>query len=205
MTEANDPSSTRIQIIQAAIVLFGSKGFLGTRIREICAASNTNTGLIKYYFPAGKEELWKECVKYCMTHFENDYAAQEKKLGDAGLRKRVEAYLRNTVILSAKHPQVHRFVQTTTVSGNKALVDWMSEEFIRPLQSQIIDLIVRGQKAGFLTQCDPIVMLYMVLGASGLPYWTELEVKTASGRQVFAEKAIEEHANAVVATFLKQP
>lgn len=56
--KANSPSATetRTALIEAALELFGRKGFDGTSTREIAAAANANIGSIAYHF-AGKEGL----------------------------------------------------------------------------------------------------------------------------------------------------
>ena len=39
------------------------KGFHGTRIKEVLECSKTSKGSLYYYFPEGKKQLCKECLK----------------------------------------------------------------------------------------------------------------------------------------------
>ncbi|MER8464743.1 CerR family C-terminal domain-containing protein [Mesorhizobium sp. M1396] len=64
MTKSSDPKSprreptemTRAALVQAALKLFGRKGFDGTSTREIAAEAHANIGSIAYHF-GGKEGL----------------------------------------------------------------------------------------------------------------------------------------------------
>jgi TetR/AcrR family transcriptional regulator, regulator of cefoperazone and chloramphenicol sensitivity len=52
--------AARQALIQAALRLFGEKGYDGTSTREIAAAANANIGSIAYHF-GGKEGLHRAC------------------------------------------------------------------------------------------------------------------------------------------------
>lgn len=54
---------TRLALIQAALKLFGEKGFDATATREIARAANANIGSISYHF-GGKEGLRTACADH---------------------------------------------------------------------------------------------------------------------------------------------
>lgn len=56
------------EIIRAAIILFNSKGYSGTSIRDIAKLAKVNTATIAYYFD-NKAGL----LEYCITHFFEQY------------------------------------------------------------------------------------------------------------------------------------
>ncbi|WP_420838320.1 CerR family C-terminal domain-containing protein [Aquibium microcysteis] len=63
---SRDPSGadqTRFALIQAALKLFGEKGFDGTSTREIATAARANIGSIAYHF-GGKEGLRSACAEH---------------------------------------------------------------------------------------------------------------------------------------------
>ncbi|MCH6265787.1 MULTISPECIES: forespore capture DNA-binding protein RefZ [Neobacillus] len=60
--------SSKDSVVAAAILLFNSKGYSGTSIRDIADAAKVNTATIAYYF-GNKEGL----LEYCFTYFFEQY------------------------------------------------------------------------------------------------------------------------------------
>lgn len=54
---------TRARIIEAALVVFGERGYEGASTRDIAAAAGVNAPAIQYYFD-GKEGVYLECVEH---------------------------------------------------------------------------------------------------------------------------------------------
>lgn len=61
--DASGADQTRLALIQAALKLFGQKGFDGTSTREIATAARANIGSIAYHF-GGKEGLRSACAEH---------------------------------------------------------------------------------------------------------------------------------------------
>ncbi|WP_462411301.1 forespore capture DNA-binding protein RefZ [Neobacillus sp. Marseille-QA0830] len=59
---------SREAIMHAAILLFNSKGYSGTSIRDIASAAKVNTASIAYYF-----ENKAGLLEYCFTYFFEQY------------------------------------------------------------------------------------------------------------------------------------
>ena len=55
--------NTRDKIIKTTVDLLLERGFHGTRINEVLERSKISKGSLYYYFPEGKEQLCKECLK----------------------------------------------------------------------------------------------------------------------------------------------
>lgn len=53
---------TRQRIIEAAIELFGERGFAGASTREIAAMAGVNAPALQYYFE-NKEGVYRACVE----------------------------------------------------------------------------------------------------------------------------------------------
>lgn len=67
MTDVSSPSETAatgtaLALTEAAVRLFGTKGFAATTTREIAAAAGTNVASIAYHF-GGKEGLRRACAQ----------------------------------------------------------------------------------------------------------------------------------------------
>jgi len=81
--------NTKDKIITATIDLLSEKGFHGTRIKEVLERSKISKGCLYYYFPEGKKQLCKECLKFYTIKLSLEY---EKLFTNAnnlenGLRK----------------------------------------------------------------------------------------------------------------------
>lgn len=61
--DASGADQTRLALIQAALKLFGQKGFDGTSTREIATTARANIGSIAYHF-GGKEGLRSACAEH---------------------------------------------------------------------------------------------------------------------------------------------
>lgn len=76
---------TRARIIEAAVVVFGERGYEGASTRDIASAAGVNAPAIQYYF-AGKEGVYMECVAQLITRMWQkmgiSVAAAESALAD---------------------------------------------------------------------------------------------------------------------------
>jgi len=59
VVKRRDGEATRRRILDAAITLFGIKGFRGTSVADICAAAKANIAAVNYYF-GDKASLYQE-------------------------------------------------------------------------------------------------------------------------------------------------
>jgi TetR/AcrR family transcriptional regulator, regulator of cefoperazone and chloramphenicol sensitivity len=78
-----DPQATRERLIEAALELFGAKGFSATSTREIAKAAGTNIGSITYHF-GGKAGLQMACAEMIADRLASIRAALPDLPGDAG-------------------------------------------------------------------------------------------------------------------------
>ena len=59
--------ATRMALLEAALVLFGERGFEGTSTRDIAGLAGCNQGLISFHF-GGKEGLFGAIVEPTANH-----------------------------------------------------------------------------------------------------------------------------------------
>lgn len=64
MTQEEKTSRTRERILKAAMEEFGTKGYAGATMGEICGKHHIAKGLLYHNFP-GKEALYLACVSRC--------------------------------------------------------------------------------------------------------------------------------------------
>ncbi|HCT05929.1 MULTISPECIES: CerR family C-terminal domain-containing protein [unclassified Pseudomonas] len=57
---------TRARIVEAAVAVFGERGYEGASTRDIASAAGVNAPAIQYYFD-GKEGVYLECVEHLIA------------------------------------------------------------------------------------------------------------------------------------------
>jgi len=115
--DASGADQTRLALVQAALKLFGQKGFDGTSTREIATAARANIGSIAYHF-GGKEGLRSACAEHIVDTV-NAIAAQAIGPAAGVLAGPVDPETARKVL----HAVVERFVMT--VVGNPQAVPFV--------------------------------------------------------------------------------
>lgn len=93
-----DPQPTRAALIEAALELFGAKGFEGASTREIAARAGANIAAIAYHF-SGKEGLRAACLDSLAGRLQAVMTVEGAELpsGPAEARDRLQRILRAAV------------------------------------------------------------------------------------------------------------
>lgn len=95
-SEKKKQNLSRKKIINAAIMLFASKGFESTTTREICKQAGVNLSLIPYYF-GNKEGLYSNIVESIIDFglaYLKDEIEQTKNLKSMSLDEKIHLYKR---------------------------------------------------------------------------------------------------------------
>ena len=146
---------TAAALLQAAEKLFSEKGYEAVGTREIARAAGANLAAIRYHF-GSKELLFNAVVKKLMSRSlllsdmlsARDMSAPDFTLEDASnlLHEFIKHFLIR--ILDEEEPQGCRLMLRESASisqERKELVDRLvhetSEEFIKPLMTQLVRLI----------------------------------------------------------------
>jgi TetR/AcrR family transcriptional regulator, regulator of cefoperazone and chloramphenicol sensitivity len=87
---------TRQRIINAALQLFGERGYDGSSTRDIAAAAGVNAPALQYYFE-NKEGLYKACAEYLTDDLQARFAPSIRQaseaLKDGSVDDVIDAYL----------------------------------------------------------------------------------------------------------------
>ncbi len=68
MREVNESNETVGKIVESAIELFNSKGYVGASISDISKQANLSKGLLYHYFK-NKDELYLYCANLCIEEY----------------------------------------------------------------------------------------------------------------------------------------
>jgi AcrR family transcriptional regulator len=121
---------TRLALIQAAVKLFGDKGFDGTSTREIAAAAKANIGSIAYHF-GGKEGLRMACAEHIVETV-NGIVAQAIGPAAGMLAGPLDPEMARRIL----HAIVERFVESVVARPQAVpFVQFILRELARPTET----------------------------------------------------------------------
>lgn len=112
MSKAEQSARTKAALIEAAVGLFGERGYRATSLKAIGEAAGISHGVIPFHF-GSKEGLLLAVVERC---FEQFFAAVLAPLVDAGRERDygigdLDALLTAQLTFSREHPEVGRVFQ----------------------------------------------------------------------------------------------
>jgi TetR/AcrR family transcriptional regulator, regulator of cefoperazone and chloramphenicol sensitivity len=144
---------TRQRIIDAAIQLFGERGFKEASTRDIAAAAGVNAPALQYYFE-NKEGLYKACAQYITDDLQARFAPSLHRARDALKSKAdtntlIEAYLgiqsmTLDSVLIPTHLSKGRLVGRELAGEAPNVTSAMLQEKMkRPINKLLLELLAR--------------------------------------------------------------
>lgn len=155
----------RNTIRDAALTLFGERGFEATSIGDVATRADVPKANVLYYF-GSKEELWREAVDTLFAEVDHFYA--ERLLGDlelslAGLAHSVRIYLE----ACRKWPA---YVQLSNLEGHADTwrMRWIAERHLRRHIASARAFYLRLMRAGVLPDIDTVFLQNLIAGGGQL-------------------------------------
>ena len=191
---------TRQKLLDAALEAFSENGFKGTSTRDIAARAGVHHPLITYHF-SNKDRLWRSAVKYVFEEFVSSLQTAQASFEDQCPKSRFSEMIRIYVRHAARNPALHKIVlQESSQQGER--LEWLSENFLKPLSDAASRYIVELQKQGVAPQGDPLIIYNMVRVSSGTLIALALELQTTSGLDIRQPEKLDELADLIVRIFL---
>jgi TetR/AcrR family transcriptional regulator len=188
---------TRERVLDAALELFADRGFDGASTRDIAAKAGVAQPLLNYHFRS-KDDLWREAVDRLFDQFRTTFERRQRGLRGVDLATTAELLVREFIVFSATHPQLHRIItQECKVDGPR--MDWLIEQHIRPLYEFTTTMAAELSAAGVLPDIAPVHLYYILTGAAATMFVLAPECRRLSGLDPSESEVIETHADAVCA------
>ena len=197
------PARSREDILEAALKEFAERGFDGATVRGIAARIDLTHGMIRYHYD-NKEQLWFAAVEHLFERqFEYlKFSEQDELEYPRGTRERFATFLRRYVYYCAKYPEHARILMQETVRPTPRMRKALKQHLREPHHS-MADEIRLLQKNGVLkTDAPPASIMYMISGACQNLFALAPEVKVSLDYNALSRKAIEDHADLIVSTFV---
>jgi AcrR family transcriptional regulator len=77
-------TNTRERLLATALHLFSTRGYNGTGVKELTAASSATTGSLYHFFPGGKKELAAAAIRESGAYYETLYQEFRARHSDPG-------------------------------------------------------------------------------------------------------------------------
>jgi TetR/AcrR family transcriptional regulator len=190
---ADAPATERI--LESALELFSERSFEGATTREIAARAGVTQPLLNYHFRT-KDDLWRAAVGVLFEELTSELSARLDGLRGVDELTTARLLVREFVVFSATHPQVHRII-TQECKTDGPRMDWLVETYIRPLYESTADLFTTLVAQGHLPDIPVAHLYYMLTGAGPTLFVLAPECRRLTGVDPTDPAVIEAHADAV--------
>lgn len=191
---------TKQKLLDAALEAFSENGYKGTSTRDIAARAGVHHPLITYHF-SNKDRLWRSAVKYVFADFIAELQKVQETFAGECPKSRFAAMIRIYVHHAARFPALHKIVLQESSYQSERL-EWLSENFLRPLAGSAEEYIGELQEMGVATPGDPLLIYNMIRVSSGTLIALSLELKNTSNIDLESPEKIDELADIIVQVFL---
>lgn len=149
-------------IVKAAVLLFNSKGYTGTSIRDIASMAKVNSATIAYHF-----ENKAGLLEYCFTHFFEQYISKMEE-AYLSIEKGAEACLKrivaNLLHFQCKNNQLACFVYREMSMDSQVVREIMSTYSLKE-KYYLQKIFERGFEWG---EFRPHSIPYLIIQLKGL-------------------------------------
>ena len=195
-TTRRSGDAARSRILAAALDVFSEVAFEGASTRDIAERAGVSQPLINYHF-GSKEGLWEAAISSILEELTDMLTNRIHGLRGVDDATVLKLIIRQFVIFSAAHPELHRIMtQECTVGGPR--VEWVDNQLVRPLYEMTVGYIERLVEAGVLPPIPPIHIYYLIIGMGPTLFVFAPECIRLSGYDPRSHTAINAHIDAVL-------
>ena len=184
-TPARGTDGQRERILDAAIAVFGERGFAAATTRLVGQRCGVNSALIYYYFE-NKDTLFAAALQRVVEGFLEELRARARPL--QGARARLTFLVDGVLDYYTAHPDRMRLISSTLVMHPDLLGHAIRERLRRgdPLPLQVL---AEGAAAGELRVRNPFQAWWSILGLCLFALHAQDVVATLGRRRVGEELA----------------
>ncbi len=180
------------EILRIALKSFAEKGFGGVSLKSLAEKTGVAVSLLNYRF-GNKEELWKKA----MTLVGIKIAEEINDLftvvdGIDGLEK-LKFFNKKIVHTSAKHPEFQQII-VQEVFSNSSRSTWLVEELLRPIYSNMENLIAEEIEKGRIRNIPQAHITSFIIGSITTFFSRSYLMQKAYGIDSFSKEAVDAHA-----------
>jgi TetR/AcrR family transcriptional regulator len=171
---------TRNLILDAALSEFAQRGFEAASIRRIAERTHLQHPLITYHFRT-KLVLWRAVAEHAFAEIRLAWEHQAPPGAGEPPIDRVRAEYRTFLRFTLQYPDFHHFMLRESHPNNPRLA-WLTKTILKPLlEERLQPHILAAQEVGQLPAGNPILIHYMLIGATSVLCSLRDEIETIAG------------------------
>jgi len=186
---------TRDRIVAAAADLFAERSFDGATTRQIAARAGVTQPLLNYHYRS-KDELWRAAVDSLFNALTDAMQAHAVELEGVDELTGAKLRVREFVVFSARHPQLHRIITQESKSDSPRM-DYLVERHVRPLYETTVAMFGHLVDDGVVPPIAPEHLYYILTGAGPTMFVLGPECRRLTGLDPTSDEVIHAHADAV--------
>jgi AcrR family transcriptional regulator len=150
----------RQQLVDAAVRLFGRRGFEGTSLEAVATAAGVRKQTLLYYFPT-KDALLQACVEEASRKVAGTLTSALEE--ETSSSRKVEAVVRTLFGLAEEWPEFPQFVREASRLGPE-VIERFAEQ-LEPLRLRALAFLANGMLEGSIRRQDPALLLFTLYTA----------------------------------------
>lgn len=192
----DDTANLKAALLEAAIDLFGERGFDGVSLSQIAGKAGADIGLTRYYF-GSKGELWEAAIGHLAGQFAR--ALEEATETGGGTKSDdLKSMVRAFVHASARWPQMSRII---VFDGDKSdeRGTFIAEQLVGPFFGTLSKLIAGAKSEGTIPKVSDRTIFFMITHGGSFPMALPVLTNALPGGNIKSAKALSAHADAIIA------
>ncbi len=191
---------TRSRILQAAIEVFGARGYEAASIREITERIGVSPGLVNYHFQ-NKQKLWQEAVLYYYDRAAKAMTLSDEEFETLSPRDQARLEIRRSIEFYANNPNHLRIAMSEVIDDGDRL-QWIAENFMKTATARAILRTNEHIADGVYPDIEPMNMYYAFVGMTRWMFMVSSEVRRNFQVDTADPDVIEKHIEAVTTLLL---
>jgi len=160
---AQEATTTRRAILNAALRVFARDGYDGASMPRIARLAEVAPPLLHYYF-GSKENLWRETVGHSLDELKAEAAAVMAATRALAPLDRLRSLLNVHSRFAARQPD-HFFMIAAEARSDSARFAWVQEHYTGALFGEVVALLTAARDAGAIRAVALDSLATMLMGA----------------------------------------
>lgn len=188
-------TSTRDELIRAAVAVFATVGYEGASVRDIERRAGVSRGLVAHHFGT-KDVLWRTAVDWLMQRFHDEMGRVADLLRDVSPAERGRVLLKVFVRFTSQHPELTRILMLSG-TDRSARMRWLVDQYSRR------NIAFFRRVSGMASTLGPTeaMMFYIVAGAAAYLFSVPAECEMLFGVSPTDPTFIDAYADAIAGWF----
>ncbi len=185
----------RRAILDAAVDLFGARGFDGVSLGQIASEVGADVALTRYYF-GSKHEVWIAAISHLTQQIEAD-ANRDSDLVNLSQSDQLKAAIQEFIAMSAKWPQLSRII---VFDGDKTdeRGQYIAQYVVLPFYKRMSKLIRGAKKEGTIPNVAERTLFFMITHGGSFPMALSALTNAFPGGDITTDKALKAHGDAII-------